>query len=405
MLGFNQARATFDFIDVGGGKGRVESQIKGESFPPPVPVPGLAPSRTQRVLTRTTEIARWHVKNYNCRHIAIGISPDARYAPFIQELVADETMRQRLSIIEGVPVPSTFVAAGLSVVKLERDLFRTEKLTDRPSPIAAPAVPAKNAASASAASHTPAAAPRTISPEASNTNGSSGPVSWANVTSTGTPPPPPPQMTLPLAAFNSKQQTRAKEKHDKAAQQALQDKGGEKAVYQKVPPEQPKDWSPGERGLDEPILVNVHVYETVKKRKESDKLCNNHFLRGPCAKGEACFFVHDYKPTDDELNAIAVLARQNPCTLGQYCENEDCIYGHHVSFPPSSRCLPSSPKICARTLFLTNPFVCSALVFVTASASTPSAASTRTSTRPTPSSPRLARSTLEAKCVACCRTT
>lgn len=33
MLGFNQARATFDFIDVGGGKGRVESQIKGE-FPP-----------------------------------------------------------------------------------------------------------------------------------------------------------------------------------------------------------------------------------------------------------------------------------------------------------------------------------------------------------------------------------
>lgn len=280
------------------------------------------------------EIARWHVKNYNCRHIAIGISPDTRYAPFIQELVADESMRQRLSIIEGVPLPSTFVAAGLSVVKLERDLFRTEKLTDRPSPIAAPAVPAKNAAAAAAAAASataPTPAVRTISPETS-ANGSTGPVSWANVTSTGTPPPPPPQITLPLAAFNSKQQTRAKEKHDKAAQQALQDKGGEKAVYQKVPPEQPKDWTPGERGLDEPILVNVHVYETVKKRKESDKLCNNHFLRGPCAKGEACFFVHDYKPTDDELNAIAVLARQNPCTLGQYCENDDCIYGHHVCF-------------------------------------------------------------------------
>lgn len=103
------------------------------------------------------------------------------------------------------------------------------------------------------------------------------------------------------------------------------------AQYQKIPPQQP-NWNPGARGLDEPIIVNVAVMDAVKKRKDTDKLCNNHFLRGPCAKGDGCNFVHDYKPNSEEINAIAVLARQNPCTHGQDCENWECIYGHHVSF-------------------------------------------------------------------------
>ncbi|KAJ3472056.1 hypothetical protein NLG97_g11326 [Lecanicillium saksenae] len=71
--------------------------------------------------------------------------------------------------------------------------------------------------------------------------------------------------------------------------------------------------------------------DAVKKRKDTDKLCNNHFLRGPCAKGDGCNFVHDYKPNSEEIAAIAVLARQNPCTHGQDCENNECIYGHHTN--------------------------------------------------------------------------
>ena len=36
-------------------------------------------------------------------------------------------------------------------------------------------------------------------------------------------------------------------------------------------------WTLGPRGLDKPINVNHAVLEVIKKRKENNKLCNNHF--------------------------------------------------------------------------------------------------------------------------------
>jgi hypothetical protein len=33
--------------------------------------------------------------------------------------------------------------------------------------------------------------------------------------------------------------------------------------------------------------------------------------------------------TDEELDAVAYLARLNPCLKGQDCEQGYCIYGHH----------------------------------------------------------------------------
>lgn len=260
----------------------------------------------------------------------LGVGHDAGYAPFLDEMMRDDATRQTITILEGVATVKELVATGVSTVQLENDLFRKEKLVER-SPMAAPAAVAPTPAPAPA----PAAMPtppstvaRTSSPAASISSSSAGNAAsstWANVTSGGTPPP---QITIPLSF--PKQAPRGQKAQQAHQQQQLKELQKEPAQYQKIPPEQP-DWSPGERGLDEPITVNVQVYETVKKRKESDKLCNNHFLRGPCAKGDNCFFVHSYKPTEDELSAIAVLARQNPCTLGQYCEKTDCIYGHHVS--------------------------------------------------------------------------
>jgi hypothetical protein len=88
--------------------------------------------------------------------------------------------------------------------------------------------------------------------------------------------------------------------------------------------------NPGPRGLDPPLQVSQSALDNIKKRKDHNKLCNNHYLRGPCAKGSACMFEHKYKPTKEELVAIAFLTRLNPCSNGQRCEVEDCIYGHHV---------------------------------------------------------------------------
>lgn len=120
---------------------------------------------------------------------------------------------------------------------------------------------------------------------------------------------PPPQMTLPIPP-----------KPKPAAAQVAQ-------ANKPLPPA----WNPGPRGLDPPILYSKAVMDKIKTRKENDKLCNNHYLRGPCAKGNDCCFEHNYKPSEEEKKAIAFLARLNPCTNGQYCELENCIYGHHVS--------------------------------------------------------------------------
>jgi hypothetical protein len=104
-------------------------------------------------------------------------------------------------------------------------------------------------------------------------------------------------------------------------------------------PTHPKvSWSPGPRGLDEPITVSAATLDKIKRRTSSNKLCNNHYLRGPCAKGDECCFEHNYRATEEDLKAIAYLTRLNPCLSGQDCELEYCIYGHHCPSTVNGTC-------------------------------------------------------------------
>src|SRR3569833_2378541 len=82
-------------------------------------------------------------------------------------------------------------------------------------------------------------------------------------------------------------------------------------------------WNPGARGLDPPIQVHRYALDRIRRRKDRDKLCNNHYLRGPCADGDSCCFEHKYRPSAEEKTAIAFLARLIPCTNGQDCEVKD----------------------------------------------------------------------------------
>ncbi|UNI20011.1 hypothetical protein JDV02_006147 [Purpureocillium takamizusanense] len=274
--GFTSAYASFDFVDVGAAPGAASCKLKDNT--------------------------RWHLQNQNCKHILLGISHDSSYAPFVSEILEDESTRQCITVLEGVPVPHELASTEVKIMDIGKNLFRCESL----------------GSGMCTAWANGGGGPRTASPATSvassnmmmtpGSGSGSGSMSYANVTSSGSPPP---QITVALApskAFSPV--TRAK------------------VQYQQVPPQQ-LDWHPGARGLDEPITVSVAALENIKKRKDHDKLCNNHFLRGPCTKGDSCMFVHNYKPTADEINAIAVLARQNPCTSGQECELEGCIYGHH----------------------------------------------------------------------------
>lgn len=265
---------------------------------------------------------RWHLQNHNCRQILLGVSHDAAYAPFLEDLFRDDaTACNRVSIIEGPCFAADLRAVGANTTRLDKDIFRADKLVERTSAYAAATTTIG----------------RTASPAGSvaSSGANSSTVSYANAITNGTPPP---TMSLPLAPNKPSPRSKASASGASASAAASTNGGSSSsgptpgAQYQKIPPQQP-DWNPGVRGLDEPIVVNVAIMDAVKKRKDTDKLCNNHFLRGPCAKGDGCNFVHDYKPNSEEINAIAVLARQNPCTHGQECENWECIYGHHVRFP------------------------------------------------------------------------
>jgi hypothetical protein len=215
---------------------------------------------------------RWHLRNFNCKQILLGISHDAGYAPFLDEVVTPDD-RSRITILEGPPAVPELQTTGLQILDFT-NIFRAEKLIDR-------------AASA---------------PTTANT--------WAGVTSIVPAIPTPSPARSPVTKNGT---TTAKA-----------------SPVQAPSPKPAKiSWIPTPRGLDPPLTVNATVLDKIKRRTTTNKLCNNHYLRGPCAKGDECCFEHKYKPSEEDLKAIAFLTRLNPCLNGQNCDLEFCIYGHH----------------------------------------------------------------------------
>lgn len=217
-------------------------------------------------------------------------------------MLRDESARHRITILEGPPTHPDLVATGLNIMNLNGDIFRSDKLVWENYRRQSDATPVATTPPATVAGMSPLPPP-SATPVSLHSNGGAAlpPSSYATAIKAATPPP---QVTLP---FQPKPKTPAVRR-------------------EKVPA-----WNPGLRGLDPPLEVNQSALDNIKKRKDNNKLCNNHYLRGPCAKGDACCFEHKYRPNEAEKTAIAFLARLNPCTNGQDCEVEDCIYGHHVS--------------------------------------------------------------------------
>jgi hypothetical protein len=290
-LGFTQAKVSFDFIDVGHGKDRAGNKIK--------------------------EIAKWHLRNSNCKQVILGISHDAGYAPFLDELFQDPSLRVRVTVLEGIPTVREVAATGVNILNMNDSLFRSEK-------------PVPNADLVPCSPVTPVALPHygPVSPAGAKTMTTSD-------TSTGIPTPSTSATSTPGQVTATTYALAVKNPSPPPPISSTQPK------LTPMSPTRPQPakstiWNPGPRGLDTPLKVSQAALDAVKKRRDQSKLCNNHYLRGPCAKGTACAFEHKYRPTPNELVAIAFLARLNPCSNGQKCEVVDCIYGHHVSFVFSS---------------------------------------------------------------------
>ncbi len=114
-----------------------------------------------------TEATRWHLRNINCKQAILGISHDAGYAPFLDEVLRDEETRRRITILEGFPTVRELVATGLNILSLNDTLFRSEKLIDRThflttsSQLVAPALLASSGASLAGTAAAAAAAATT----------------------------------------------------------------------------------------------------------------------------------------------------------------------------------------------------------------------------------------------------
>ncbi|KAH6656213.1 hypothetical protein BKA67DRAFT_590385 [Truncatella angustata] len=270
MLGFTQAKSTFEFIDIGG-----NDKLCAEA--------------------KITESARFNLKNYNCKQVFLGVS-DKKYASFLDD-VADDAQRGRVSVIEAYPV--TEITTTGVVLRNFDAIFRFEK----PKPMVEKkpfekVISNTNTSTTSTSASASSIASTPVSVAAT-------PFTYATITQKVSPPP---QLVLPLAPKPTTTKSTSARVTAKPATPA---------------------WNPGPRGVDPPIPLNQNVLDVVKKRTGHDKLCNNHYLRGPCAKGDACCFEHVYQPNPDEIKAIQFLARLNPCTNGQDCDVDNCIYGHH----------------------------------------------------------------------------
>lgn len=240
----------------------------------------------ERTISKVKETALFHIKNASCRQIIMGVAHDPTYGAILDEIIkGNASSRDRIKVLEGHSTVRAVASVGTEIIRFH-DVFRSDKLTDRRT-VSSHSV--HSVQSGSSISTSTSALPN---------------ISYATVTRKASPPP---QITLPIPLVPKNTNTSLR--------------------VVKQPPK--SSWNPGPRGLDTPIPLSQIALETIKKRKDNNKLCNNHFLRGPCAKGDECCFVHDYNPNKDEKNAIAFLARLNPCTNGQDCEVDNCIYGHH----------------------------------------------------------------------------
>ena len=320
--------------------------------------------------------------------VILGISHDSGYAPFIDELHSSNNARGRMCILEGFPIVRELMGFNLAIVNFNDTVFRSDKIVvDRTnngffnnsngtkaassnSIAAQPPLLAPAAETNSYVSNSPPG-PKPSELAKDNPGKATTPVSSYATATVSSRPEGPPALTFPAAT--------AKTMQSKAAAIAT--------ATAKLMEKNKTNWSPGPRGLDQPVTFNPTFVDAVKRRKGPEKFCNTYVLCGYCTK-DYCEYNHKLKATPEEKKALAFLMRQSPCTFGQECSNDDCIYGHNVS-PHVSFLLsffpffPFFPLHLSLSGLLANPP--SALVSATANACSRTAASPRSCTLPKPS--------------------
>ncbi|KAF2838041.1 hypothetical protein M501DRAFT_1032020 [Patellaria atrata CBS 101060] len=270
VRGFTRGNILFDFVDVGPGKGRADEKL--------------------------AEIFKLHLYDFHCRHIILGGGHDKGYARLLEELAPDEGSIRRITLLEGVPFEKELATLPFTTHKMGHT-FRETKINVSSNNNSIGIAPFPPASSVSPPPFYPVS--RTVStsntpqPRAEATPA----ISWASAAAKAAALP---MSSLPPAA---------------------------KAVQQD-PNYIPRNRK-GQRIDSPPRQYDREEVNRVKKLK----MCNVHFLRKACPFGDECAHVHDYKPTQAELETLRLVARMTPCTYGTQCEDPGCTYGHRCHAP------------------------------------------------------------------------
>ena len=257
------------------------------------------------------------MNDLHCRQLFLGCSHDNGYARALEELSTDRLYLDRITLLEGVPFEKELAALPFDKQKFG-GIFRDSKLLlygstsvesqvgrfapqrflpsmHRPAACTAnvPCLLPQPASRSGSASLLPLVEDLSALVPATKATPKASPSSWASKLAA---PPPERPSTPQYVAMPRKEQV----PRNRAGQRV-------------DPPPQSYD-------KDE-----LH-------RLKGLKLCNVHFLRPPCPHGTKCPHLHDYKPTQLELDMLRLVARMSPCQVGAGCHDAKCIYGHRCPF-------------------------------------------------------------------------
>ncbi|KAL6703536.1 hypothetical protein ACN47E_009561 [Coniothyrium glycines] len=305
VRGFAAAKPLFEFIDVGPGKDRADVKII-ESF---------------KIFSH----------DYHCRRVLFGGSHDNGYARTLEQYYDKTEMLNKVVLLEGVPFEKELVTLPYSTKKFP-GIFRETKistLNGGPSyfmPVqqrmAMENSPKAIGVSAGLSSRSPAPGPSPSpalldSPLPARAMMANIPRTPSNSTlaSDGYP-----GLKMAATVMNSWAVAAAKPPPSAPAALAYRPASREEVIARN---------RAGQR-VDPPCKD----YDKIEvDRIKKIKMCNVHFLRKECPFDTSCTHLHAYKPTDQEIATLRLVARMAPCINGSGCQDIKCIYGHCCPAP------------------------------------------------------------------------
>ncbi|KAL2678876.1 hypothetical protein Neosp_009628 [[Neocosmospora] mangrovei] len=279
VTNFTNARAEFDFVDVGSGKENADSKIR--------------------------RMLKYYHDDVRCKKIFFVACHDAGYAHDLRPYIDDQG--SRLVLVETTQAAPRIKKLGLPIITFD-NVFRSGLLQNETR--VTPQSPPKQISS-------PSPPPPRVQP----------PVATTTVTAT----------TTTIRSGNGGISTKYKGSYAAAGGTGNHqniDVGPTKSKAPKI-----IEFNQDNVRLDPPAKMPGHTpaqdsYKRKLLEARNQAFCNGHYLSGTCTWGPQCTREHDTKLTPDEMVIHRYKARSCPCFVGPGCPDFACPMSHHCPQDP-----------------------------------------------------------------------